>query len=369
MRTCQLRGRLAGADWPMPTEASVVDHLADPVSVPCSRMRCRRCGAGVRHGDRLSAREDARGRAAELYGATEWAGLDWLAHDRPARLYACRCTLFREVLHRSIDEERDSLDSLVPDWECAGHPDPTLPLTLDGVEVRERSDGRALTERALAGVAPPSDLAALRVMPSMWLRRLAAQTEGTGVDEAVAEALVEALRRPEHRGAALHFFQYFPRSLQAEAVVREVAGAPEQVFVAVKLPGAGAWVAASVGDVLLERCKGGSGEALDAAAIGALREGASRPGAALPEGLFDWFVTHDAEQFARAAPAVERARPGSWKALLRAFEEAGRDELVLAAAIGMLGAGVVPAAELRTWASAGHRQRTGFAMPLTRATQ
>jgi hypothetical protein len=352
----------------MPAEPWVIDHPADPVRVPCSRLRCRRCGAEVRHRDSMAARADARVRAAELYEAPDWSALDWLERDRPARLHACRCTVFRETLHRAIGEERDLFDTLVPDWECSGHPDPALPLSLDGTDLASVDAVPGLVARVLRGFGPPTDIAAMRVMPSLWLRRLAAQAEGTGVDDAVADCLADEIAGA-NRGAALHFFEHFPRSPHAIAVVDDAARHPGRVFEPAKLPGEGAWLAPTAGDVLVARIGGGLRDELDGRCLAALRGAVVRGGGQLPEGLFDVLARRDAELFARAAPAVERSRPGSWRGVLRALEEAGRDELVLAAGIALAGAEAVGPDDLRGWASAGHRQSTGYALPLLLALQ
>ena len=73
----------------------------------------------------------------ELSASDDWSTLSFLTPFHGSRLYACACTGWLEVgMHPCEDPDPDPLsgDPTLP-WRCAGHPAPSLPATVDGVEI------------------------------------------------------------------------------------------------------------------------------------------------------------------------------------------------------------------------------------------
>lgn len=117
--SCDEGGLLVGTQYPIPTDPRARYGSGGPV-VGCSRLRCGRCGAMVRHFDRVQlARELTSGdEFAQLWATTNPTAFPLLqtAPVPQIRFYFCQCFNFYTAGAISAPSRDDS------EWACAGHP-------------------------------------------------------------------------------------------------------------------------------------------------------------------------------------------------------------------------------------------------------
>jgi len=226
--------------------------------------------------------------------------------DAPgARLYACGCTVAAVRADQPlVPAEGDDHPAKALPWRCGGHPELSLPASLDGESVT--SEGlAALSARALGGRAPaqgspwPASFFDAE-LPAVWIAHLYALVPAGQARSAISHEAAVALGSDDAavRAAALDFFLFHPRSPGAERVGELLRDTPER-FEDVPLP----WtrkrdLAHLAWKVLVERLHPGTGDidivALDLARRDTLVPGRAHASAILRLGELDaaWLKEH-----------------------------------------------------------------------------
>jgi hypothetical protein len=114
---CNGGGWIVGMDERLPADPS--DYYSEEgMLVGCNRIKCRKCGAMVRHFDRAAAKAITLGEKenARLYLSEKpFKEFDFMYRNRDSRTYACKCSIAKTMGGRP-------LDNVEPNWYCAGHP-------------------------------------------------------------------------------------------------------------------------------------------------------------------------------------------------------------------------------------------------------
>jgi hypothetical protein len=179
---CLGDGYLAGADLWLP-DADFDHHWLWLAPVTgCNRLRCLACGQRVTAGPRD---DGVLGRAFE-----------------------CRCRRFEVPSRLGVHEPLDPITEATTPYRCDGHPPLALPARLDGVDLDDGVDWRALARAVFAGelAVPVPDAAAW--MPGFWIQRLYHVLDGArapALGRAVSELVVDAVEPV--RLAALRFVE------------------------------------------------------------------------------------------------------------------------------------------------------------------
>jgi hypothetical protein len=117
--SCDNGGLLVGTAHAIPDDPRAA-YREGGALLGCNRLRCARCGAMVRHFDRVQL-------TRELLSGDEYAAL-WSAADPTSfallraapvptvRFYFCECFNFHTAGAVSAPSREDA------DWSCAGHP-------------------------------------------------------------------------------------------------------------------------------------------------------------------------------------------------------------------------------------------------------
>lgn len=216
MNLCARQGAVVSARHHLP-EPAHERWWGGGVTLGCNQLRCRSCGATVRQqpGVRIGRARDVPPPEA-VHVAPDWATVPGLVTDGGrSRLYACRCRVHAETAEHLLDVVPRELTDLDLPWACAGHPEPALPLTLDGVPLDERTDTHALALDVLRGRRPVPAYADHTAHRAFWLERLAGLVPA--FEEPIARAAVEALGDDDPRAVlrALHWLRVRPRWLPA----------------------------------------------------------------------------------------------------------------------------------------------------------
>jgi hypothetical protein len=190
----------------------------------CNRLHCLLCAAMLRHRGYVKATENVTDRVAELYSTEDWLSLPYIEEAASYRLYACRCTVFLAARSYVMYDPKDfdPLTDTTFHWRCAGHPAPSLPLTVDGESVADAADVERLVAKILAGGwTPPGTVSALKDYPTQWLRRLYTRLRGLPEADVVGRSVAsKALaKRGKELGVALQFFARFPRAAGIDDIV------------------------------------------------------------------------------------------------------------------------------------------------------
>lgn len=203
MNLCANSGYLVDASTTVPTDPTDF-HVADLAVVGCNKLHCQRCKAEIRHAVGLAFREraDYPEKVLTALYATADLATSALLHDsgQPWRLYLCKCNRWLETAKHACDTPDPSdTDPQMP-WECAGHPQITLPHDFDGVQIATRAELHGLAVRGLRDFHPPR-ARAVDIPHSAWLCRLPARLDP---DDAavVIDAALEALGDPDPRARA-----------------------------------------------------------------------------------------------------------------------------------------------------------------------
>jgi hypothetical protein len=188
-RRCRPYPQLVGADYWLPTEAFEVGW---DVAVGCNNLRCPDCGEAVR-----------------------WDG----PPGRTVRRYWCACREHLETWTYWVGGEPEDLFAETITWYCAGHPNLTLPVVLDGVSLHADTDWAAVAAAAILAepFRPPGvDLR------QAWLVRLfhLLPRERAALGAAIAELLYA--NDPRLVLGALQFFIAEGRAPGAERVTAMV---------------------------------------------------------------------------------------------------------------------------------------------------
>ncbi|OLF17668.1 hypothetical protein [Actinophytocola xanthii] len=118
-RKCRPQPQLVGADYWLPVEAFEVGWA---VAVGCNNLRCPDCGEAVRSDGQPG---------------------------RTVRRYWCACQQHLETWTHWVGGEPEDLYPEKLRWYCAGHPNLTLPVVLDGVRLDAGTDWGAVAAAAV----------------------------------------------------------------------------------------------------------------------------------------------------------------------------------------------------------------------------
>lgn len=329
---------------PVPDDPA--DHwtwgVGDPIG--CNNLVCLNCGSAVRSAPNIKpAVRSLRGKLKELADSQDWSALPFLKATWACRLYACTCCWRQEVSRQLVQDEDPDVraDTRVP-WACAGHPPPTLPLTVDGLTIDANTDFQALVKRILDEGAPDGAPVGWSTYPASWLGRIYYRLRELPESVALARAAGDLLfsSRTEHVAGALFFYRRWPEAPGGERVIdlADRAGAASVFRLAVddrppfESPAATLAVQAR------------RSETPDSAVLRHLEDALCAPGGAgmssgQIEGLFELLSRHDPEFLAKSAPSVSRNDQDLAEVVLRTLRKTGRDELVVVAGHALIGAG------------------------------
>ncbi len=241
--------------------------------VGCARLRCTKCEAAVRTGPLwLVPTRSIQAEIATLYGTKDWSTLSYVhedkVYDHPPRLYACRCRWWVATRVDSIDNEHDSESDPDLPWTCAGHPQPTFPLSLDELRIDAGSDWAKVVDSILGGAAPRRLAREDSVgdEPAAWLVWLRVYLNGLSAAAQLSAAIAKRIADGDPRvvGRVLYFFTTFAR---VDGVERLIAHAEKDVHrVAIGYPIPEFHRAPTLWGVLVARLEQQSGtpDALDA---------------------------------------------------------------------------------------------------------
>ncbi len=221
-RFCPDGGWLVKGPTPVPDDPSDFHDGLSGTTIGCNRLRCARCGADVRSQRVWLDRElDDEARSA-LYAADDWTAIHGVHGSPEFRLYACRCATFQCTHSQAtLDTNRDDLTAVEPPpWLCQGHPEPTLPLAVDGERVGGVADLRHLAERVLTGWSPSGAPPPAHYFPAVWAGRVHRRLHPLPEADEWARLIALGLHGDEYqRGLALHFFALEPDAPGFEEVV------------------------------------------------------------------------------------------------------------------------------------------------------
>ncbi len=377
-RVCPGGGWLVHGARPVPEDPSDWYDPQSGVLVGCNRLSCYRCGADVRSAVvHLDAELDPAGIEA-LYAA-DWATVTVLSRDIPqTRLYACRCSVW-QAWHAAatLDPDGDAPgEAEPPAWACQGHPQPTLPLDVDGVLLREEADLPALAARVLSGWCPRGGPPASNYFPALWAARVYCRLLMTPLAPAWAQSIVAGLDSDDPRavGLALHAFALIPRAPgfealleRAEAMAPGALSTPRRTWYGrtedtpdadwralLELMGEDYGVDASYLRPLLMRlrCSTLPLDDLDVRARERVRAAVlASPDALDEEGLGE-LARGDGEWMARQARAIVRRKRHGVAAVMDALRAARNEEHLLIGATALAAVGAKKRRELAAWLDA-----------------
>jgi hypothetical protein len=146
-------------------------------------------------------------------------GVYLLAEDPGTRRHECGCTRYAVADRIEIGLPADERDPWIGTWECAGHPDLSLPVTLDGLVLTGTTDWAAVAARGI--LDPPFQPAVGEAVP--WLVRLYHLLPGyvDRLGHGVADQL--SARDPRLVRGALDYFRGLPRTAVSERVASVLA--------------------------------------------------------------------------------------------------------------------------------------------------
>lgn len=350
---CSYGGTLVAGDHWLPTDPSDYSHWTARDGFGCNNLRCPRCGEAVRDEPdmRLSHKVELPGDHCRVLSTTsDWTGIPWVEQVPSIRLYACSCHAWAEATGTRIDPpDREYGDPVFP-WRCAGHPEATLPLELDGLTLEESTDWGALVAPVLLGETPPGASDVRRGMPVNWLCRLYSRLAGLPQADKVALAISRGLTGSEGEiGEALAFYERWPTAAGFEAVVRlaEEEGPdreyPFRVF--------SSTYPRSPIDALGSRLQhaGVEPDELDRAAGRILRELLLAGNKVVEKDHLLELVIVEAEWVTRNILELVDGRPSRVPKLLDALLASGRTELLVVAGVALAGGKKSARQRLRTW--------------------
>lgn len=149
--------------------------------VGCNLLRCLQCGQPVRAIARAEVAEGHTVTAADLRDVDDVFSIGLVVASTLGRLYVCDCSI-RQVFGPTPADGGYGVDPRVTapgPWRCAGHPQPSFPLRIDGVRVARPADAEDVVRSHLRGELPsamPFSGTALEAVPEAWLLRLMAYT-------------------------------------------------------------------------------------------------------------------------------------------------------------------------------------------------
>jgi hypothetical protein len=188
-RRCRPHPQLVGADYWLPVEAFEVGWT---VAVGCNNLRCPDCGEAVRSDGEPG---------------------------RTVRRYWCACQEHLETWTYWVGGEPEDLYPEKLSWYCAGHPNLTLPVVLDGVPLDAGTDWVAVAAAAM--LEEPFHPPGIDTRQA-WLVRLfhLLTRERTALSAAIAELMYAT--DPRLVVGALRFFTTERKAPGAERITAMV---------------------------------------------------------------------------------------------------------------------------------------------------
>jgi hypothetical protein len=341
MHVCAGGGLLVDRRRFLPTDPSDYQHPAAIRAVGCSNLRCPDCDCPVRQHPGLQVAEGRRVLARELYDLEDWAGHPDLEPSHAGRLYACRCTAWLTSGQRQvIDADPGPLDPVFP-WRCAGHPEPTLPVELDGVTIDSGTDLVALIASVLehgpGEAAPPvfSGYPGGRYLPRIYSRLL-----GLPLAVACADAVADQLGAFDTEN--FWFFRAFPTASSFERLLGAIESGLD--------PGRARYMGrVDPIDVVIARLRSAPPDDLLADRCLSFARSRLLTPPALPEHSLEFLARHDTAWLSDHVTELELAVPGRGVAALEALEFAGDGPRTVIAGLSLAGMDAPPVAALRAW--------------------
>ncbi len=275
------------------------------VAVACNHLSCAGCGHTVRAIDGYTFVPELNLRLKEARAATveKLVAEKLLQPMAASRTYFCACSAFATSSVVYLNEVEPLAP--VPPWRCDGHPQLTLPATLDGERIADDSDFPSLLARAWQEKLAPS----AAKWNGEWPSRLYALLEPGPLAERVADAALESLAHSDAQVAvrAALFFATHATLSQAGRLPEAYARDPEH-FSRIQNPAEAGhdlrfWLLQSVARRLFEV---GSD---DAATLEFARAMATGPGDK-PLQLLGGLRKVDADWVRRNVSALKLANPG-----------------------------------------------------------
>lgn len=331
----------------------------------CNRIRCKHCGAMVKVGLPGGKLKELAQPKPQLYPYDDWFAMPFIERGHPrCRAYACKCSVWQADVEAFLVNDGDSpSDPNVP-WTCAGHPVPTLPVTLGPITVANSSDWPSLVRQILDG-ACPRPLGTRWEGPPTWLRWLYGYLVGLPEADRLSSAVAERISDsdPKVVGAVLGFFERFPNASGAERLIGRAEESIDRILVTVPDPEPDfAPSPQSLWKVMLKYMEyRGEPDPLDARVVALVRKQMLLPASpdvvkealeksqkSFDEDDLQWLADHVVE--------IEKAQPGRWTAvmnLLVYWKRWERDvaHLIAIAGVALVQSGVVSHDEIRKWIS------------------
>lgn len=244
-RVCAESGLLVDGENRLLTDPCEYFHPAFGVQVGCGRLRCENCKAWVRGGPPgLGLKRGVQIDLRALHSAPDWSVLSFMEkpyvfHNR-MRLYACTCRYWVAEAVAPIDNAHEvESDPDVP-WACAGHPEPSLPLTLGPLAITAVTNSDQLVDKILNGSCP-RDLErkdALGPEPAVWLAWLYVYLRGLVFDDRLSASIAGRIDDPDPQvvGRVIYFFTQFSRAAGVDKLLARAEAEPHRVAVGYPIP-------------------------------------------------------------------------------------------------------------------------------------
>jgi hypothetical protein len=229
-------------------------------------------------------------------------------------------------------------------WECAGHPMPTLPLLVDGVEIDTDTDLAALADEVIASGAPDGALALYQDFPAAWLVRLYVRLHGLREADVLSRHLAARLvgGDPATRGAALVFWGCQARADGFDQILAlgEALSCAEAARDYLTPHGSRHTATSLLASLTARLALSAHDENdLDRRTLALIRRYLLEPGFPGHRGFVASLVARDAEWLVRNAPGIAAASPRVLPLLLDGLVRADAEELVAVAGVAVVRSG------------------------------
>ncbi len=228
---CDANGWVVGGGHQVPPAPFDYSWGVQGPVIGCNNLRCRSCNQVVRNAGGHTWTKQTMTRLADIYSAmgapdsaTALAALvsdDALATEASARMYTCGCNVHVEQDQRALGEDADWDHDEGPSWTCAGHPQLSLPATIDGVDLANDIDADAIVAAHLVAPAPAGAPAFTADYASAWVHRLLHVLSHEAIAASLGNAIATRLTHDDAsiRGAAVDVFRRDPMASGGEGVV------------------------------------------------------------------------------------------------------------------------------------------------------
>lgn len=314
MRTCHCRGHVGGADVWYPDTEWDRDVGALHPRVACTNLACGACGTEVRQlvGYELGCGLHVRGPGHRVGRALGVAV--GLVPSANSRAYACGCASYATARTEALWSDDDGWHSPELPWECAGHPELTLPTEVDGVVLSASTDWPQLVADALAGRLPvawsPPGILHER-HPAAWIARIVAHLSDGLLADRISREVSSHVLSPERRvrRAAINFFRHCSGGPGSEKLGDALSG-HLALFEGVQVPGARRDLAYELRECLAVQLATHPTDSLMELVKGELLSGRGTTGFLLWTGRHDpaWLAEHGATLVSKKVVSEGRLR-------------------------------------------------------------